>query len=94
MPPPLANDLVSELILADGGYCRGRDGGPGGSGDRAAHGEAGRNLAFTVREVQRYLGTTVDDVAGESALTSAVVERYLTSLGMRDDRLRVKATTR
>ena len=82
---PLANDLVSELILADGGTVAGEmvDLVAPAIEQRTAKRPA---ISLTVREVQRHLGTTVDDRSGGSALTSAVVEQYLTSLGCRLER--------
>ena len=83
--PPLANDLVAELILADGGYVAGEmvDLVVPTTEQRTAKRAA---IRLSVREVQRQLGTTVDDgvgelAAGESALTSGLVEQVLTSLG-------------
>ncbi len=106
---PLANDLVAELILRDGGTIDGTmvDLAVPAIEQRTAKRAA---ISLSVREVQRHLGTTVEDgksegrrgedrtsenkknesrqgedrdVAGESALRSAVVEQYLTSLGCR-----------
>ena len=78
--PPLANDLVAELILADGGTVAGEmvDLLVPAMEQRTAKRAV---IPLSVREVQRHLGTTVEDKAGGSALTSAVVEQYLTSLG-------------
>ena len=77
---PLANDLVAELILADGGYVAGAmtDLVVPAIERRTAKRAA---ISLSVGEVQRQLGTTVDDAAGESALTSALVEQVLSSLG-------------
>ncbi len=92
---PLANDLVAELILADGGYVASErvDLVVRPVEQRTAKRET---IALSVRQVQRQLGTTVDDrkgesregevAAGESALTSGLVESYLTSLGCRLER--------
>ncbi len=77
---PLANDLVAELILTDGGTI---------AGDlvdlvvrsverRTAKRET---IALSVWQVRRQLGTTRDDAAGESALSHALIEQYLSSLG-------------
>ncbi len=87
--PPLANDLVSELILADGGSVAGEmvDVVVPEIEQRTAKRAA---ISLSVGEVQRHLGTTVEDAAaGESALRSAVVEQYLTSLGCRLERTEV-----
>ncbi len=83
--PPLANDLVSELILADGGSVAGEmvDVVVPMVEQRTAKRAA---ISLSVREVQRHLGTTVEDAAGESALRSSLVEQYLTSLGCRLER--------
>ena len=85
---PLANDLVSGLILADGGTVAGAmvDLVVPAIEQRTAKRAA---ISMSVREVQRHLGTTVEDKAGESALTSAVVEQYLTSLGCELERSQV-----
>ena len=80
---PLANDLVAELILTSGG---GRLEGelidvvmP-----EAEARTAGRpTLALPVAEVRRQLGATVEDTADGSALTAALIEQYLHSLGCR-----------
>ena len=82
---PLANDLVSELILLDGGRIAGAmvDVVVPAAEQRTAKRPA---ISLSVREVQRHLGTTVADAPGDSALTSAVVEQYLTSLGCRLER--------
>ncbi len=78
---PMANDLVSELILADGGTA-------GEMVDLVVPEMEQRTakraaISLSVQEVQRHLGTTVEDGRGESALTSDLVEQYLTSLGCR-----------
>ena len=77
---PLANDLVAALILADGGYVA------GAMVDLVAPAIERRTakraaISLSVGEVQRQLGATIDDKMGESALTSALVEQVLTSLG-------------
>lgn len=77
---PVANALVSRLILEEGGSLEGDlvDVVMPEIERRSAMREA---IGLSVREVQRQLGTTVDDVAGESALSEALIERYLMSLG-------------
>ena len=78
---PLANDLVSDLILRSGG---GRLEGElvdvvvAELRDRTA---ARPQIRLSVREVQRHLGATLDDAPGHSALSSELVVRYLTALG-------------
>ncbi len=77
---PLANALVAELILADGGRVAGE------MVDLVMPAVERRTakratIALSVGEVQRHLGATVEDEAGVSALRSELVEQYLTSLG-------------
>ncbi len=77
----LANDLVSELILASGGGSL--------EGDlvdvvvaAAAERTTGRpSVVLPLAEVHRQLGSTIEDTAEGSALTAELVERYLHSLG-------------
>lgn len=75
-----ANGLVAKLILEAGGVAEGE------LIDIAMPGIAARTarrppISLSVREVQRHLGTTLDDVAGASALNAGLVSRYLTALG-------------
>ncbi len=77
---PVANHLVSALILASGGQ-------PDGSLldilDPATEGRTASRppISLSVKEVQRHLGTTLDDTPSHSALTPGLVTRYLTALG-------------
>ena len=78
---PLANNLVSQLILESGGGTL--------EGDlvdvviaAAAERTAGRpSVVLPLGEVHRQLGTTIEDTSEGSALTAELVERYLRSLG-------------
>ncbi|MCU1322303.1 MAG: phenylalanyl-tRNA synthetase, beta subunit [Acidobacteriaceae bacterium] len=77
---PTANALVSQLILTAGGHAE------GALIDItqpaiAAKTSARSGIALSVQQVQRHLGTTLDDAEGESALTSELVQQYLTALG-------------
>ena len=77
---PTANALVSQLILEDGGHAE------GALIDVIIPEIAARTVSrpaitLSVKQVQRHLGTTLDDTPGNSALTPAVVHQYLTSLG-------------
>lgn len=78
---PLANALVSRLILADGGHPE------GGLIDlvvpTAQARTAGRpSISLSVVEVQRHLGATIEDnAAGESALSAPLIRQYLGALG-------------
>jgi phenylalanyl-tRNA synthetase beta chain len=77
---PVANALVSKLILESGGVAE---------GDlidlvmpTIAARTANRHLtALSIDEVQRHLGMTIDDTDSGSALTAGLVQQYLTSLG-------------
>ena len=77
---PVANALVSKLILASGGTIEGElvDIIVPELRTRTAERPA---ISLTVGEVQRHLGTTLDDTATSSALTADIVRQYLTSLG-------------
>ena len=77
---PVANALVSQLILQSGGHAE---------GDlidviipeieaRTASRPA---ITLSVEQVQRHLGTTLDDTPGHSALTPTLIHQYLTALG-------------
>ena len=76
----LANDLVSGLILQSGGRLEGDliD-----IIDPAAEQRTSRRapVSLSVGQVQRHLGATLDDTPGHSALTSDLVQQYLTALG-------------
>ena len=77
---PIANALVSNLILEAGGHPE---------GDlidvvipQIAARTANRPpITLSVKQVQRHLGTTLADTAEGSALTPALVRQYLTALG-------------
>ncbi len=78
---PTANHLVTALILGGGGTAE---------GDLidvvdpavAARTASRPPITLSIREVQRHLGTTLDDTpAAGSALTSALITRFLTALG-------------
>jgi phenylalanyl-tRNA synthetase beta chain len=77
---PTANALVAQLILASGGH-------PEGdlidiiSPSVAARTASRPSITLSVHQVQRHLGTTLADIPGHSALTSALVHQYLTALG-------------
>ncbi|GAC1364006.1 MAG: hypothetical protein NVSMB3_12500 [Acidobacteriaceae bacterium] len=81
---PLANQLVVDLILRDsaasGGYADGAliDRRDAATERRTA---ARPPISLSVEQVQRHLGTTLDDASGRSFLTGDLVRRYLTSLG-------------
>jgi phenylalanyl-tRNA synthetase beta chain len=75
-----ANALVSKLILQSGGVAE------GDLIDLVMPAIAARTanrppIAISVREVQRHLGTTIDDKDGRSALNAEIVQQYLTALG-------------
>jgi phenylalanyl-tRNA synthetase beta chain len=77
---PVANALVAKLILQSGGEAEGE------LIDITISQVAARTaerapISLSVAEVQRHLGTTLDDKADESALTGTLVAQYLTSLG-------------
>jgi phenylalanyl-tRNA synthetase beta chain len=77
---PLANALVAKLILESGGDAEGE------LIDVVIPQVAARTaerapITLSVAEVQRHLGTTVDDISGQSALTGNLVRQFLTSLG-------------
>jgi phenylalanyl-tRNA synthetase beta chain len=77
---PIANRLVSELILQYGGHAEGKlidvivPEIEARTASRAP-------ITLSVKEVQRHLGTTLEDTPGRSALTADLVHQYLTSLG-------------
>jgi phenylalanyl-tRNA synthetase beta chain len=77
---PTANALVSKLILESGGAPE------GGLVDVIVPSVAARTahrppIALSLSQVQRHLGTTLDDQPGQSALTAEIVRQYLTALG-------------
>lgn len=94
---PLANDLVSELILATGSASGGTLEGPlvDITIPEAEARTAGRpTVALSVGEVRRHLGSTVEDTANVSALTPELVEQYLHTLGCRITPLLDRPATR
>jgi phenylalanyl-tRNA synthetase beta chain len=77
---PTANALVANLILQSGGVAE------GDLIDIVVPAIAARTanrppISLSVAEVQRHLGTTIDDKDGKSALTAQLVQQYLTALG-------------
>ena len=78
---PLANDLVSAMILASGG---GRVASVLVDGvDAAVEGRTAvrPTIGLRLRTVQETLGRTVEDRGGRSALTAELVAQYLRALG-------------
>ena len=77
---PSANHLVSALILESGGHLDGDliDIVDPGTRRRTADRPA---ITLTIAEVQRHLGTTLEDTPQQSALTSDLVHQYLSALG-------------
>jgi phenylalanyl-tRNA synthetase beta chain len=77
---PIANALVSNLILQHGGHAEGE------LIDTiipriAAHTASRPPIQLSVNQVQRHLGTTLDDTSTHSALTPDLIHQYLTALG-------------
>jgi phenylalanyl-tRNA synthetase beta chain len=77
---PTANALVTQLILENGGQREGE------LIDVVIPGIEARTasrppIALSVKQVQRHLGTTLDDTPGNSALTPQLIHQYLTALG-------------
>ena len=77
---PVANALVAKLILESGGEAEGE------LVDIvvpaiAAKTAARPPISLSVAQMQRHLGATLDDQAGESAITGELVRQYLTALG-------------
>jgi len=77
---PTANALVAKLILESGGAPEGE------LIDLIVHAIAVRTslrppIALSIRQVQRHLGTTLDDKPNQSALTGDIVRQYLAALG-------------
>jgi phenylalanyl-tRNA synthetase beta chain len=77
---PIANALVSQLILQSGGQLE------GALIDVLipeieARTASRPSISLSVRQVQRHLGTTLDDTPTHSALTPQLILQYLTALG-------------
>ena len=77
---PVANALVAKLILENGGHAEGE------LIDLIIPEIAARTasrpaIELSVKQVQRHLGTTLDDTPSHSALTPELIHRYLTALG-------------
>jgi phenylalanyl-tRNA synthetase beta chain len=77
---PTANALVSQLILQSGGTLEGTliDVIIPEIEARTASRPA---ISLSVQQVQRHLGTTLDDTPTHSALTPQLIHQYLTALG-------------
>jgi phenylalanyl-tRNA synthetase beta chain len=77
---PTANALVSQLILQSGGQLEGAliDVIIPQIEARTASRPA---ISLSVKQVQRHLGTTLDDTPTHSALTPQLIHQYLTALG-------------
>ena len=77
---PVANALVSQLILQSGGTLEGTliDVIIPEIEARTASRPA---ISLSVKQVQRHLGTTLDDTPNHSALTPQLIHQYLTALG-------------
>jgi phenylalanyl-tRNA synthetase beta chain len=77
---PIANALVSKLILEAGGRAEGNLIDvliP----EIAAKTSNRPPITLSVKQVQRHLGTTLDDTPGHSALSADLIRQYLTALG-------------
>jgi phenylalanyl-tRNA synthetase beta chain len=77
---PTANALVSQLILAAGGHAEGTLIDvliP----EIAAKTSNRPPITLSVKQVQRHLGTTLEDSPNQSALTPQLIHQYLTALG-------------
>ena len=77
---PTANALVSQLILAAGGQAE------GALIDVLIPEVAARTanrppITLSVAQVQRHLGSTLEDIPDQSALTPQLIHQYLTALG-------------
>jgi phenylalanyl-tRNA synthetase beta chain len=77
---PIANALVSNLILQTGGHAE------GALIDVLIPEIAARTanrppIALSVKQVQRHLGTALEDTPTKSALTPDLIHQYLTALG-------------
>ncbi|MGD0446193.1 MAG: phenylalanine--tRNA ligase subunit beta [Edaphobacter sp.] len=77
---PIANALVSKLILEHGGHAEGAliDVVIPEIEAKTANRPA---IQLSIQQVQRHLGTTLEDTPTHSALTADLVHQYLTSLG-------------
>ena len=77
---PIANALVSQLILASGGHPEGEliDLILPQVAAKTANRPA---ITLSVAQVQRHLGTTLADTPTQSALTPELIHQYLTALG-------------
>jgi phenylalanyl-tRNA synthetase beta chain len=77
---PTANALVSQLILESGGHAEGKliD---VVIPEIEAHTASRPPVTLSVKQVQRHLGTTLDDTPNHSALTPDLIHQYLTALG-------------
>jgi phenylalanyl-tRNA synthetase beta chain len=77
---PIANALVSKLILKHGGQAEGEliDVLIPEIEAKTANRPP---IQLSVKQVQRHLGTTLDDTPNHSALTPNLIQQYLTSLG-------------
>ncbi len=78
---PIANDLVAKLILASAGGSLASPLVDVVDPAVAARTADRPPILLRVREVERHLGTTVEDRDGVSALTPELVQRYLGALG-------------
>ena len=77
---PIANALVSQLVLQHGGQAEGVLIDvivP----EIAARTASRAPINLSVKQVQRHLGTTLDDTPTHSALTPDLIHQYLTALG-------------
>ena len=77
---PIANALVSQLILQHGGHAE------GALIDVIIPEIEAKTakrppIQLSVQQVQRHLGATLDDAPNHSALTPELIRRYLTALG-------------
>jgi phenylalanyl-tRNA synthetase beta chain len=77
---PIANALVSKIILQHGGHAEGK------LIDvvipQVAALTASRPpIQLSVHQVQRHLGATLEDTSNQCALTPALINQYLTALG-------------
>jgi phenylalanyl-tRNA synthetase beta chain len=77
---PTANALVSQLILAAGGHAEGEliD---VVIPEVVAKSATRPPITLSVQQVQRHLGTTLEDTPRGSALTATLIHQYLTALG-------------
>jgi phenylalanyl-tRNA synthetase beta chain len=77
---PIANALVSQLILQHGGHAEGEliD---VNIPQIAARTASRPPIQLSVQQVQRHLGATLEDTPTNSALTPDLIHQYLTALG-------------